>query len=422
MIKKKLTNNLLLKILSLAIALAIWLLVANINDPVVVTSYDVPVTIQNSAYLESGGKTYQVLEQQQMVTVILRGNSSVVENRTGDIQAVADLTQIVDMDTTPVMVPVTATCDRVAAEDISVVPAAIGIEIEDMVSKDFTITVTAGDTTPSADYEVGTMEANPEKVTITGPESLIDKIDRVMAEVNTTPMNEDTTITSRLIIYDKNQDALDETEMNYLKFDIGQPVVDIHVDLWRVRGDIQLAVNYSGSPAPGYQVGDVTITPSTISVAGTDEALAQLAVEGNTIEIPADAVVLDGQDSDVETRLTLSEYMPDDLVVANNVETAIVNVSIIPEGSQEFRVATRDITIENLDDKLRLVFDTDSVTVRVRETGGQINDLTADEISLSADMKDRGAGDYEIQLEADLPDGYELLVPVKTLVHVSELE
>ena len=422
MIKKKLTNNLLLKILSLAIALAIWLLVANINDPVVVTSYDVPVTIQNSAYLESGGKTYQVLEQQQMVTVILRGNSSVVENRTGDIQAVADLTQIVDMDTTPVMVPVTATCDRVAAEDISVVPAAIGIEIEDMVSKDFTITVTAGDTTPSADYEVGTMEANPEKVTITGPESLIDKIDRVMAEVNTAPMNEDTTITSRLIIYDKNQDALDETEMNYLKFDIGQPVVDIHVDLWRVRGDIQLAVNYSGSPAPGYQVGDVTITPSTISVAGTDEALAQLAVEGNTIEIPADAVVLDGQDSDVETRLTLSEYMPDDLVVANNVETAIANVSIIPEGSQEFRVATRDIAIENLDDKLRLVFDTDSVTVRVRETGGQINDLTADEISLSADMKGRGAGDYEIQLEADLPDGYELLVPVKTLVHVSELE
>ena len=422
MIKKKLTNNLLLKILSLAIALAIWLLVANINDPVVVTSYDVPVTIQNSAYLESGGKTYQVLEQQQMVTVILRGNSSVVENRTGDIQAVADLTQIVDMDTTPVMVPVTATCDRVAAEDISVVPAAIGIEIEDMVSKDFTITVTAGDTTPSADYEVGTMEANPEKVTITGPESLIDKIDRVMAEVDTAPMNEDTTITSRLIIYDKNQDTLDETEMNYLKFDIGQPVVDIHVDLWRVRGDIQLAVNYSGSPAPGYQVGDVTITPSTISVAGTDEALAQLAVEGNTIEIPADAVVLDGQDSDVETRLTLSEYMPDDLVVANNVETAIANVSIIPEGSQEFRVATRDIAIENLDDKLRLVFDTDSVTVRVRETGGQINDLTADEISLSADMKDRGAGDYEIQLEADLPDGYELLVPVKTLVHVSELE
>ena len=422
MIKKKLTNNLLLKILSLAIALAIWLLVANINDPVVVTSYDVPVTIQNSAYLESGGKTYQVLEQQQMVTVILRGNSSVVENRTGDIQAVADLTQIVDMDTTPVMVPVTATCDRVAAEDISVVPAAIGIEIEDMVSKDFTITVTAGDTTPSADYEVGTMEANPEKVTITGPESLIDKIDRVMAEVDTTPMNEDTTITSRLIIYDKNQDTLDETEMNYLKFDIGQPVVDIHVDLWRVRGDIQLAVNYSGSPAPGYQVGDVTITPSTISVAGTDEALAQLAIAGNTIEIPADAVVLEGQDSDVETRLTLSEYMPDDLVVANNVETAIVNVSIIPEGSQEFRVATRDITIENLDDKLRLVFDTDSVTVRVRETGGQINDLTADEISLSADMKDRGAGDYEIQLEADLPDGYELLVPVKTLVHVSELE
>ncbi|MGI6007859.1 MAG: YbbR-like domain-containing protein [Ruminococcus sp.] len=420
--KKKFMNNLLLKILSLVIAFIVWLLVANINDPVVVTSYNVPVTIQNSAYLESGGMTYQVQEEQQMVTVILKGNSSVVENRQNDIEAVADLTQIVDMDTTPVMVPVTATCDRVAAEDITVIPAAIGIEIENMVSKDFTITVTAGDTTPNSNYEVGTMESDPEKVTITGPESLVSKIDRVMAEVNTTSMEEDTTITCRLQIYDKNQETLSETEMNYLKFDIGQPVVDVHVDLWSIRDDVELSVGYSGSPAEGYQVGDVTITPSSISVAGTDEALSQLAADGNKIEIPADAVVIDGQNDDVEVRLTLSDYMPQDLVVANNVETAIVNVSIIPVGSAEYTLSTRDIEINNLDDKLRLVFDTDSVTVGVKESGGQIESLTADDISLSVDMSGQEEGDYEVQLQVGLPNGFELLEPVETLVHVSELE
>lgn len=420
--EKKITNNLLLKILSLAIAFLVWLLVANINDPVVVTSYDVPVTIQNSAYLESGSKTYQVLEEQQTVTVILRGNRSVVENRQSDIQAVADLTQIVDMDTTPVMVPVTATCERVSAENITVVPAAIGIEIEDMVSKDFTITVTPSETNLSKDFEVGAMTSDPEKVTITGPESLIAIIDRVMAEVDTTTLEGDTTKTCRLKIYDKNQSELKETQMNYLKFDIGEPVVDVHIDLWDVRDNVTLSVGYNGSPAQGYQVGEVTITPSTISVAGTDEALAQLAANGNKIEISPDAVTLDGQDSDVEVRLTLSDYMPRDLMVANNVETAIANVSIIPLGSQEYKIPTRDIEIQNLDDKLRLVFDTDSVTLRVKESNGQISSLSADDISLSVNMDGEKEGDYEVDLEVRLPDGFELVEPVKTLVHVSELE
>ena len=92
--QKKLANNLLLKIVSVVIAVIVWLIIANINDPVVVKSYNVPVTIQNGAYIESGGKTYLVDDEQQTATVILKGNSSVVEDRLKDIVAVADLTQI----------------------------------------------------------------------------------------------------------------------------------------------------------------------------------------------------------------------------------------------------------------------------------------------------------------------------------------
>ena len=290
------------------------------------------------------------------------------------------------------------------------------------MSKDFTITVTPSETNLSKDFEVGAMTSDPEKVTITGPESLIAIIDRVMAEVDTTTLEGDTTKTCRLKIYDKNQSELKETQMNYLKFDIGEPVVDVHIDLWDVRDNVTLSVGYNGSPAQGYQVGEVTITPSTISVAGTDEALAQLAANGNKIEISPDAVTLDGQDSDVEVRLTLSDYMPRDLMVANNVETAIANVSIIPLGSQEYKIPTRDIEIQNLDDKLRLVFDTDSVTLRVKESNGQISSLSADDISLSVNMDGEKEGDYEVDLEVRLPDGFELVEPVKTLVHVSELE
>ena len=143
---------------------------------------------------------------------------------------------------------------------------------------------------------MGTAEASPEKVTISGPASLIGKIDRVDAPVDASGIKQDTTVTSSLKVIDKNQDSISDTKMSYLKFDIGEPVVDVHVDLWSVRDEVKLNVNYMGEPAEGYQIGNVSITPSTISVAGTDEALANLAQNGYTIDLPAGAVVVDGQE------------------------------------------------------------------------------------------------------------------------------
>lgn len=420
--QKKFTNNLLLKIVSVVIAVFVWLIIVNINDPVVVRSYNVPVTIQNGAYIESGGKTYLVDDEQQMATVILKGNSSVVENRLKDIVAVADLTQIVNMDTTPVMVPITATCDRVPAENITVIPKTMAIQIEDVESKDFTISVNVENDKQGKGYEVGTAEAAPEKVTISGPASLIGKIDRVDAPVDASGIKQDTTVTSSLKVIDKNQDSISDTKMSYLKFDIGEPVVDVHVDLWSVRDEVKLNVNYMGEPAEGYQIGNVSITPSTISVAGTDEALANLAQNGYTIDLPAGAVVVDGQEKDFETKLNLSDYMPDGLRVTNNVKTAIVNMSIIPIGSKQLTLQTKNISVQNLDENLRVVFDTDKIVIGVKADDSTLGALTESAIAMSVDMRDMGTGDYEVPVNIALPAGCELLEPVETLVHVSKLE
>ena len=100
--KKRLTENLLLKIISVLIALMVWIVIATINDPITSETYHVPVTIINTAYIESIGKTFRVVEEEQgqRVRVVLRGKSSIVENRSIDeIEAIADLTQIVDMNT-----------------------------------------------------------------------------------------------------------------------------------------------------------------------------------------------------------------------------------------------------------------------------------------------------------------------------------
>lgn len=55
--KKKIGNNLSLKILSLAIAILVWLLVVNINNPISTKSFIVSdVELLNEAYIDADGK------------------------------------------------------------------------------------------------------------------------------------------------------------------------------------------------------------------------------------------------------------------------------------------------------------------------------------------------------------------------------
>ena len=205
--KKNLMNKFTLKILSLAVAILIWLLVINIEDPVRTETYwDVPVTIVNESYLTSEFEIPLLVDGSDTVTVRIRANNTVLRNIDRDsITAEADMTQIISMDTNPYMVPVRVVCPGVSEENITVTPANIPIDTDSLTSKAMTISVTDGRTTPDSGYEVGKFTVNPEKVTISGPEDLINKLDRVVADVDVTGMNQSGNISALLHIYDKKR-------------------------------------------------------------------------------------------------------------------------------------------------------------------------------------------------------------------------
>lgn len=329
-ILKKLLNNLPLKILSILIAIVIWYVVVSVNDPIVKERFDVPVQVTNEAYIAAGKKTYQIAEEYQTVTVTVTDNNSVVSRlKASDITVTADLTQIVTMDTNPVYVPIKAACSMVKQEKLSTVTATIPVEIEDVDSEKFPITIDAGNTKPAKDYEVGTMTSDPESITISGPTSLINKISSVVAKVDVTNMRNSGTVTADLMIIDKNQDEMPESQMEFLNFDSGSPQVDVDIELWRRVSGIKLSALYSGTPADGYQIKNIYTTPEEITVAGSEEALAKLADEGNTIEIPEDYTSVAGQRSDVETTVDLSDVLAD--VTKKRLQAYGIDVDVVPE-------------------------------------------------------------------------------------------
>lgn len=423
-LKQRLKNNWTLKLASVAIAFLIWLVVGNINDPIIQKVYsNVKVNITNGSYIESRGMTYRLDSNYQTVSVTLRGNSSKVTKRNDDIVVEADLTQIVDMDSTPVMVPVTVKCKDISAENITVSPITIPIEIEERETKDFMIAVNYGDSVPGAGYEVGKIYTNPEKISVSGPESIIDKIDRVVANVSVEGMTVNSSKKANLIIYDKNQEIMSDKEMQYLTFDIGDSKVDVYVELWSTVSGVTFTCDPKGTPANGYAVSKIVTTPSEISLAGTEEALETLKKNGNQIEIPSRLVDIGNARETVECKIDLAEILPSGTkTVSNQAESIIVEVGILPLGSKQISLPTQNIQALNLTGELQTVFTDTALTVTVRGKEEDLKNVTAASIKASIDCSGLDEGSYNLPVTITLPNNITLLSEITANVQLVSLE
>ena len=166
--KRKITDNIPLKIMSVAVAVVVWLIVVNIVNPVGTNYYTLTnVELINKEYVESSdtiGKMCMPEEKQDSIRIAITTNKKIRDKiKVSDITATADLQQAVSLDTNPVMVPITVTCSvpGVTPNDIKVTPQNLSVNLDEKETQEFVVNVSRGDTKPGKDYEVGSLTANP---------------------------------------------------------------------------------------------------------------------------------------------------------------------------------------------------------------------------------------------------------------------
>ena len=422
----KLFQNMTLKMASLAGAIIIWLIIMNINDPVVTRIiYDVPVNVVNTSYIESMGLSYKISDGYDTVAVTVRGNRSLVESLTSSrFNVTADLTQIISLETDPVMVPLTVYCPSISSENLTASPRNINIDIEEMVSKEFVINATASGTTPANGFEVGEMTVEPETVTIRGPGTLIDKIERVNAIVDVTGIRTDKDMEPVIRITDKNGEQITDTQMSYLSMNVTEEEMTVHVTVYAVRSGVSLKVETSGEPASGYTVGNIAVTPSTLSVVGSRAVLDMLEQNGNTITITADSGLVDVTDkvSDVSVKIDIRQILPEGLSLASQISTtAVVSVQILPANSRSVTVETRNIDISGLTDGRSCVFESSSLEIKIQGSPEILDGLSASDLRASVDLSGLMIGRQKVPVSVDLPDGCSLVEDVFVGVIISRL-
>ena len=186
--KTKLTRNFTLKIMSVFIGFLIWFIVVNVDNPVSSKSITIAgenVELQNTAYVDSANMMCMQDDDPDPIRVTITGERRLLSRITQtNITLTADLQQAGSLDTDPVMVPITASCPGINPENIKVTPQYLSVRLEEKVTQEFLVNVNYGSSQPGKGYEVGSQTASPEKVKITGPKSLVNKIDKVNATVD----------------------------------------------------------------------------------------------------------------------------------------------------------------------------------------------------------------------------------------------
>ena len=156
-LKKKLTNNLGIKLLSLPLAAIIWIIIINIDDPIISRNYtNVAIELQNKEAIASLGKVYEIAEG-NTVTVSVTGKRSVLDKlRSNDLQVTADLKQMSAFN----LIDVEVSCDKFSYSDLnfSTKPKMLTVSLEDKKTKQFKVNIeTKGNI--DRNYHVGSMEA-----------------------------------------------------------------------------------------------------------------------------------------------------------------------------------------------------------------------------------------------------------------------
>ena len=423
-IGETLFRNIGLKIAALVIAFFVWVGVTNTNNPVKTQLFtNVPITIVNQDAVADIGK---VVEQQGNGTVTLRVTDrrsvlSQLARNGSDFYVEADMKNLNSMNT----VPLTVTCSnpQVTWDKIEVLPSSLSVKLEDKVEQTYVASISTNGT-PATGWEVGSSSVTTGKnIVLAGPSSLMRRINQVVAPVDVAGLSSDYTLSSVLKVYDKNGDELTDAQMKSLEFKdatgtvIKDHTVKVMVDLWKIRTDVPIRIRTTGIPAWGYRVSSIKMIPETISVAGTDEALAEL---GDELTVK-DVINVSGAKENVKQEINLEDTLDQmsGLKLISDADPSVeVEVSIEKNGDVTLDIPLSDIVVQNRPEGMELVFTpADKISVSVHAMEDDEKPLTAKDISLSIDLSQCAEpGSYEIPVHVTVPEGYELAGDVSLTV------
>ncbi|MCR5603968.1 MAG: hypothetical protein K6G27_09760 [Lachnospiraceae bacterium] len=409
--KEKLTNNLGLKLISVGLAIILWIIVVSIDDPVITRTFSgIEVEVLNADAVTSQGKTYEILDGSNNIAVSVSAKRSILEKISKDyIKATADLKEMTILNSAAINVRTTRYSDMISS--ITPLTKNLKLAVEDLDKKQLSITVeTIGN--PAKGYVVGNNSPSVNITTVTGAASKVSKITRAVATVDVSGRTSNIRTGAEVVLYDGNGDPVNSSSVSV---SVKEIVVD--VDILETK-EISVSATVSGTTAEGFAyTGLVSADPETILVAGSGTTFNNL----ESIVIPAEDISIEGITEDKSYVLNINDYLPSGIRLADSSFDGLLTVTAYVGKLENalIDIPMSNIFVDNVPEGFTVAFADESGTKRVEVQGLNevLTNLDASTIMGSIDASsmtprepvegEEGfhAGSYDAYVKWNMPSG-----------------
>lgn len=409
-ITKLITNNFGLKILAVLFSVALWLVVVNIDDPKTTRTFTTTVSIENGNYLTGIGKYYEIVNNSSTVTFKASGKRSYLERMSNsDFKATADLESIENMN----RVPIDITPQRYTS-NVSVTNKTyyLELEVEELRSESFVIAVeTVGEV--GDQKALGSVSISPNILRVSGPSSVVEMVDKVIARVDVNNMTSDMIDSVIPILYDEKGN-----EMNTAELSFNMQSVTASVQILDTK-EVTINFQTSGTPPDGYEYIGTEYSPQTVRVKGQVAVLNTM----NSITVPKEVLDLTDATEDIEKTVDVSSYLPEGVTLVDPGQAKIdVRVKLEKHETRKYKVPTANITVTNLSQEYSVKFLEDSVEIELEGLSTDLDDLDPETLTGSIDASGMTDGEHKLNLELNLDDRFALVKSATVTVDIIDAD
>lgn len=390
---KKITNNLGLKILAALFAVALWIVVVNIDDPLKTKPFTISVVPVNEDYIIDQGKYYEWLDGNNTVTFKVSAIRSIMAKLTNsDFSAIADMEKIECDEDGNYRVPVTITTAKYGSSDVTISSKQLYLEValEDLGSCQKAIAATTRGNVADgcAIGDVAIVGSNVLK--ISGPSSVVSQIDSVVAVINVDGMSSDVTDSVVPVLYD-----VDGNVINSTKLKLSLSTVTISAQILNTK-DVAVEFSTNGKVADGYLVTGIESSLENVRIKGESAVLNTV----NKITIPPEVLDITDLTEDLETTVDISAYLTAGTSLVLKTDAKIeIKVTVEPIATKTFEIPVTDLVVEGLRDGYSMEYEQDMLVVEVGGAESVVSELTAQDIIGVINLSGIGKGAHQVEVD-----------------------
>jgi YbbR domain-containing protein len=305
-------RNLRTLTIAFILALAVWVSAVTAADPDEVRTYPRPVDLEVVG--QDPGMVI-VGSLPERVSITLRAPRSVWDELAasdGQVRALLDLSGLGagEHDVT-IQTQVKARPVRV----VSVVPKSLHLTLEALATKSFPVLLSVRGE-PAVGYQAGASGLVPNAVTISGPESQLNRVNRLQVELSIAGVRQDIQTALPLRVLDVNG-----LPVNGLSVSPENIQVSIPITQQGGYRDIAVKVAVRGQVAGGYRLTNISVFPPVLTVYSVNPAI----VNDLPGFVETEPLNLNGESQNIDTRIALN--LPDGISIVGE-QTVHVQVGI----------------------------------------------------------------------------------------------